>query len=164
MKNFERNTAWVLLFSLTIMLTVQIIARYIFFTSINWIEEFSRIIFIWFIYLSISWIITQGRHIRVTALDLIMPESMKWGFSLFADTLWLAFNLIMTYYGFMFVRSEIVIYSETDVLEIPEAIVHGIIPVGFALMSVRLIIHMHRVYVLGGPEAIYETEKLEEEG
>ena len=79
MKNFERNTSWVLLFSLTIMLTVQIIARYIFFTSINWIEEFSRIIFIWFIYLSISWIITQGRHIRVTALALTRQVALELG-------------------------------------------------------------------------------------
>ena len=73
-RNIERNVSWLLLLALTLMLTAQIIARYVFFTSINWIEEFSRIVFVWFIYLSISWIIIQGRHIRVTALDMILPD------------------------------------------------------------------------------------------
>lgn len=162
-RNFERNFSWLLLLALTLMLTAQIITRYVFFTSINWIEEFSRIVFVWFIYLSISWIIIQGRHIRVTALDMILPDLWKSSFSIFADFLWLFFNIIMTYYGALFVWSEIVNYSETDVLEIPEAIVHGIIPVGFALMTVRLAAHMYRVYIMGEPEVLYQTEKLDEE-
>ncbi len=162
-RNIERNVSWLLLLALTLMLTAQIIARYVFYTSINWIEEFSRIVFVWFIYLSISWIIIQGRHIRVTALDMILPDLWKSSFSIFADSLWLLFNIVMTYYGFLFVWSEIENYSETDVLEIPEAIVHGIIPVGFALMTIRLAFHMYRVYILGGPEVLYQTEKLDEE-
>ena len=163
MRNLERNSAWLLLVALTFMLAVQVVARYVFFTSISWIEEFSRIVFIWFIYLSISWIIIQGRHIRVTAIDLILPPSWQRPFALLADLLWLAFNVFMTYYGYLFVMTEIEVYSETAILQLPEALVHAIIPIGFGLMTVRLAQHMVRVYIYKGPEVLYDTEKLEEE-
>lgn len=163
MRNIERNLSWLLLLSLTLMLAAQVIARYIFFTSISWIEEFSRIVFIWFIYLSISWIIIQGRHIRVTALDLVLPPSWRLPFAILADGIWLFFNGFMAYYGFMFVWSEIETYSETAILRLPHALVHAIIPIGFGLMTIRLVQHMIRVYVRGGPEILLDTEKLEEE-
>lgn len=163
MRNLERNLSWILLLMLTLMLTAQVIARYIFFTSISWIEEFSRIVFIWYIYLSISWIILQGRHIRVNFLDMVLPNTWKRPFFFLADSLWLLFNVIMTYYGYRFVESELTVYSETAILQIPEAAVHAIIPLGFGFMTIRLIQHMVRFYYHGGPEALYETEKLEEE-
>ncbi len=145
------------------MLAVQVVARYIFFTSISWIEEFSRIVFIWFIYLSISWIIIQGRHIRVNVIELILPPAWRWYFALLSDLIWLAFSVLMTWFGFLFVRSEIEVYSETAILQIPEAAVHAIIPIGFGLMTIRLIQHMVRVYIYKGQEVLYDTEKVEEE-
>ena len=163
MRNLERNISWLLLLVLTLMLTAQVIARYIFFTSISWIEEFSRIVFIWYIYISITWIILQGRHIRVNVLDMVLPEAWKRPFYILADFIWLFFNALMTYFGYRFVMSEIEVYSETAILEIPEAAVHAIIPIGFAFMTVRLAQHMIRVYVHGGTEVLYDTEKLEEE-
>ncbi|MFP6869484.1 MAG: TRAP transporter small permease [Nitrospinota bacterium] len=163
MRNFERNLSWILLLTLTLMLSAQVIARYVFFTSISWIEEGSRIVFIWFIYLTISWIIIQGRHIRVNAIELILPPAWSRLIAFVADLIWLAFNALMTWYGYLYVMSEIEVYSETAILQIPEAAVHAIIPLGFALMTVRLVQHMVRVYIYKGPEVLYETEKLEEE-
>ena len=163
MRNLERNLSWLLLLTLTFMLTAQVIARYIFFTSISWIEEFSRIVFIWYIYISITWIILQGRHIRVNVLDMVLPDSWKPRFYLLADFIWLIFNILMTYYGYLFVKSEIEVYAETAILQIPEAVVHAIIPIGFGLMTIRLAQHMHRVYIQGGAEVLYDSEKLEEE-
>jgi TRAP-type C4-dicarboxylate transport system permease small subunit len=160
---FERQLSWMLLLALTLMLTAQIIARYVFFTSISWIEEFSRIIFIWYIYLSISWITLQGRHIRVNAIDLVVPASWRKPIGLFGDLVWLGFCLLLAYYGYRFVMTEIEVYSETAILHLPHAIVHAIIPVGFGLMSVRLIQTMIRVYWRGGPEALYLVERQEEE-
>ena len=69
----------------------------------------------------------------------------------------------MTWFGFLFVRSEIEVYSETAILQIPEAAVHAIIPIGFGLMTIRLIQHMVRVYIYKGQEVLYDTEKVEEE-
>ena len=163
MNQFERRFSWVLLIALTLMLTVQIIARYVFFTSISWIEEFSRIIFIWYIYLSVSWITLQGRHIRVNAIDLMVPASWRRPIGLIGDLVWLGFGLLLTYYGYRFVITEIEVYSETAILHIPHAFVHAIIPVGFGLMSVRLIQTMVRVYWRGGPEALYLVERQEDE-
>ena len=163
MRHIERNLSWMLLLTLALMLLAQVVARYIFFTSISWIEEFSRIVFIWFIYLTISWIILQGRHIRVNAIDLIMPASWARPIAFVADALWMVFNILMTYFGYLYVRSEIDVWSETDILQIPEAAVHSIIPIGFGLMTIRLAQYMYRVYVKGEPEVLYDVEKQEEE-
>ena len=145
------------------MLTSQIVARYVFFTSISWVEEFSRIVFIWYIYLSISWIIIQGRHVRVNVLQYVVPEFLLKYFNFLADSLWLLFNVVLGYYGVLFVISEITVYEETAELEIPVAIVHAIIPIGFTIMAFRLIQYMVRVYVKGEPEVVFDTEKLDEE-
>jgi len=162
-RNLERNLSWLLLVTLTLMLTSQIVARYVFFTSISWVEEFSRIVFIWYIYLSISWIIIQGRHVRVNVLQYVVPEFLLKYFNFLADSLWLLFNVVLGYYGVLFVISEITVYEETAELEIPVAIVHAIIPIGFTIMAFRLIQYMVRVYVKGEPEVVFDTEKLDEE-
>lgn len=163
MRNIERDISWVLLLALTLMLTAQIIARYVFFTSIGWIEEFSRIIFVWYIYLSISWIVIQGRHIRVNAIDLMVPASWRKPIGLLGDFVWLAFGLLLAYYGWRFVLTEIEVYSETEILYIPHAFVHAIIPVGFLLMSARLLQYMVRVHLRREPEVVYEVERQEDE-
>ena len=163
MRNLERNLSWVLLLTLTVMLSVQIVARYLFYTTFSWIEEFSRVVFIWFIYLSISWIIIQGRHVRVNVLQYFLPKSFIKPFYFFADLLWLIFNLVMTYAGYLFLESEMNPLQRTATLEIPEPIIHAIIPIGFGLMSVRLILYMYRVYVKKEPEIIFDTEKTDEE-
>lgn len=163
MANFERHGTWLTLLTLTILLTIQAIARYVFFTSFGWIEEFSRIIFVWFLYFSMSWVVLQGRHIRVDAIELILPVFLKRWVAVFADSIWLAFNLVMTYYGARLILSEIRIYSETPILHIPHALVHAVIPIGFGLMTVRLIQYMVRVYYKDGPGVLYQTEKMEEE-
>lgn len=163
MANLERHGTWLSLLALTIMLTIQVIARYVFFTSFGWIEEFSRIIFVWFLYFSMSWIVLQGRHIRIDAIELILPVSLRRWIAVLADSIWLAFNLVMTYYGTRLILSEFQIYSETPILHIPHALVHAVIPIGFGLMTVRLIQYMVRVYIKDGPEILFQTEKLEEE-
>ncbi len=77
--------------------------------------------------------------------------------------MWLIFNIVMTYAGFLFLAEEMNPLQRTATLEIPEPIIHAIIPIGFGLMSMRLIFYMYRVYVKNEPEVIFDTEKTDEE-
>ena len=77
--SFEMIFAGCLLVLLTVLLTVQIINRYILGTSFVWLEEIARISFVWMIYFSAAGAARDDRHIRVEIIDLFVgPTAIKW--------------------------------------------------------------------------------------
>ena len=52
--DIERRVAYFLLVLLTTLLFVQILNRYLFMTSIAWMEETCRLSFVWLIYFSVA--------------------------------------------------------------------------------------------------------------
>lgn len=62
---FEEIILIVLLFLMTLVLGVQIVARYIFNNSLSWSEEFVRYMLIWSAFMSIPYSIKKGLSIRV---------------------------------------------------------------------------------------------------
>ncbi len=62
---FEEIILIVILFLMTLVLGVQIVARYIFNNSLSWSEEFVRYMLIWSAFMSIPYSIKKGLSIRV---------------------------------------------------------------------------------------------------
>jgi len=141
-ENFERWVSIFLIAFLAVILFVEVLFRYIFYQSVGWIAEFSGFIFVWFIYLSISHITGKNAHIRVQILDLFLPKHWIRYVDMCFNFLWLAFNLLMTYYGAQLVLSVIEYPFRTPILDISMAFPYSIIPLAFGLMSIRLAIHM----------------------
>ena len=136
--NFERWISMFLIAFLTAILFLEVVFRYVFYISIGWIGELSGIFFVWFIYLSISYITGQGGHIRVQILDFITNKEFCKKVDLVMDSLWLAFNALMAYYGFELVMSVVEYPFQTPILDISMIIPYLIIPIAFGLMTIRL--------------------------
>ena len=62
-------------------------------------QRVSGFIFVWFLYLSVSYITGQGSHIRVKILDLFTPKRYIYYVDICMNFMWLGFNAFMTYYG-----------------------------------------------------------------
>jgi TRAP-type C4-dicarboxylate transport system permease small subunit len=136
--SFEMIFAGLLLVLLTVLLTVQIINRYILGTSFVWLEEIARISFVWMIYFSAAGAARDDRHIRVEIIDLFVgPATVKW-ITLVADVLVFGFDLVVVWLGILLVRSTIQYGDTTPVTDIPMGLIYAVIPVCFGLMAYRL--------------------------
>ena len=137
-QNFERWISAFLITLLTVMLFIEVLFRYLFYQSIGWINEFSGFIFVWFLYLSVSYITGRNSHIRVQILDLLIPKRYIQYVDIAMNFLWLAFNVLITYYGVQLVLSVVRYPFKTPILDISMAYPYAIIPLAFGLISIRL--------------------------
>ena len=160
-QNFERWISMFFIAFLSIALFVEVLSRYVFYTSVGWISEITGFMFVWFIYLSISYVTGQNSHIRVQILDFLLPEKWIQRVDFFMNLIWLAFNILMTFYGVQLVLSVVRFPFKSTILDISMAIPYAIIPIAFGLMTVRLSINMvqdFRKQFQLGPESLGEGD------
>lgn len=141
--NFEVYIANISLVLMVGLLTLQIIARYVFQMGIAWTEELSRFSFLYFVYLSSCFVMMKGRHIRVECLvNALSPTLRKW-IGLFGDVLQMGFCLVAAYAGYLLLVDMIAYPVYSPSLMLPLFYFYGIIPLAFFLMALRV---LQRVY------------------
>lgn len=143
-ENFDRWVAAFLIVFLTVILFIEVLFRYLFYESIGWINECSGFIFVWFLYLSVSYITGRDSHIRVQILDAFAPKKYVHYVDICMNFLWLGFNVLMTYYGVQLVLSVIKYPFRTPILNISMAYPYAIIPIAFGLSTVRLATNIYK--------------------
>lgn len=137
--NFESRLSYFLIVLLTIILSVQIVNRYIFSTSFVWLEEIARISFVWLIYFSVASAARENDHIRVGLIDMFVSPATLKIINYIADALVVGFNLVIVWYGIQLMISSVTYGDKTPVTDIPMAIIYSVIPFCFALMTIRIL-------------------------
>ena len=139
LEHFERNVANISLAALVVVLVLQVFFRYVLQTGISWSEEVSRFLFIWFVYISASYAVQVGTHIRVSLVVDFMPTALQRPLRVISDLLWIGFNAIVIVSGIQLIGTmvEYPVYSTS--LLLPLAAVYVIIPLSHALMIVRIL-------------------------
>jgi len=125
--------------ALIILLTLQVLFRFVLSKSISWAEEVSRFAFVWAVYCGVILAANEDRHIRVTIqLKLFGERTQKWILAA-ADIFWIIFNSILSFFAVEFVLSmfEFPYYSQTTGINL--VYVYTIIPIGFVFMTIRII-------------------------
>ncbi|MED9946933.1 MAG: TRAP transporter small permease subunit, partial [Peptacetobacter hiranonis] len=74
---FEEVLLVLLLISMTLVLGVQIIARYVFQNSLTWSEELVRYLFIWSAFLGVPYCINKGASLKVVQFIDYLPAKLK---------------------------------------------------------------------------------------
>lgn len=139
LENFEKNVANISLATLVLVLLLQVFFRYVLKIGISWSEEVSRFLFIWFVYISASYAVQVGTHIRVSLVVDFMPASLQRPMQIISDFLWIGFNAIVIVSGVQLITGmiEYPVYSTS--LLVPMAVIYIIIPLSHALMIVRIL-------------------------
>ncbi|MDQ0338285.1 TRAP-type C4-dicarboxylate transport system permease small subunit [Caldalkalibacillus uzonensis] len=138
----------------------QVFMRYVMGDSSRWSEELARYLFIWLIYIGISYGVKRQRHISVDALSMVLSARGKVILNIIANMLFLFFAVFMVFYGYQ-VMMYIFDRGQTSAgLGLPMGYVYAAGPVGMALTSVRLIQHLIKQFrrLLAG-----DLEDVEEE-
>ena len=135
--NFERWIMMALFVALFFIVMAGIISRVVFNSPFTWTEEAARLVFIWLIFMGISYGTKYDKHINVTIVLDKMPKKVSVLFTIFWDIVALAIFVWIGFYGVQYI-----IYmsnSVTSVLRINQGITTSIVAISAILNLIRII-------------------------
>lgn len=127
--------------SMTVLIFMQVIFRYVFKESLSWSEELARYLFIWLTFIGASIATREKTHINVAMfIDNIKSAKTKKIFVIFANLLSMAFLGVLTYYGFS-IATQILQFKQvsSSMPFLYVGIVYFAVPLGSLLMFLNLI-------------------------
>ena len=137
-----------LVFSVALIF-VQVVMRYIFGNSLSWSEELARYLFVWQIWLGVSYAARNRTHLRITLVkDRLSPDAQKI-LELVITAIWIGFGIFVAAKGITLVMKVARFNQLSSALQLPMMYVHLAVPVGCGLMVIRLIENTVKSYLLG---------------
>jgi len=137
-ENFEK---WILIASLIAMVLIvfmQVVLRWIGHATV-WAEELSRYIMLYQVWIGAAYAVRENAHIRITALVNRFTGQKKQYSELIVLTIWMIFAIWLTAEGIVLVNKISLMGQLSAALRIPMTVPYASVPVGGALMTVRLI-------------------------
>lgn len=123
---------------------LEIISRALANTSFAWSEELSRYVLIWITYFGAAAVTRDNSHIRVEFLiDRLHPTARRI-VEIFVVLLCLVFSAVICVVSLRYVSDsrDLGMMSADSYLPVPIWVFQSIIPIGFGLISFRLILNL----------------------
>ena len=136
---FEIAIGCVLISLMTIIIFIQVVMRYVFQNSLVWSEELARYIFIWLIYLGLSYGAKMMKHIKIDAALSLFPKMARPYVVILGDILFLAFALFIIATSLEIVQKQLILGQTSPALQVPMWTVYAAPLVGFTLTAIRQI-------------------------
>ena len=148
----EEYLAVALTAALGILLTSQIVLRFVFEVGFVWTEEIARVMFIWVIFLGAVVGMRRHLHFRVTAGLQLFPVRFRLAAELMGDFILLLFCLALTWHGLELVISTLEVEFRLRATGISMFWPYLVMPLSFGLQALRLIMR-HLVKQWGSEHA-----------
>lgn len=139
LNNFESYICKLLLTSFVALLFLQIVGRVFLGHIFPWTEELATYMFVWFVFFGASYAAKLGAHNRVTFQFKALSKRTVHYIEGIADLFWLFFNIYFVYLAFDFVFFRMNKFWKSQTLGVEMKYFYMILPIAFALMSVRII-------------------------
>lgn len=136
-QNFELYLGTLCFFMLTILLTLQVVSRYVFRHSFTWMEELATILFVWMVYLGVSAAVTYRKHLRIDFVLTMVPFKVKRVMLIASNVVFALFNIYITVIIWKVIQ--LLGNSQTTMLHLPQKFVYAVIPFALVLSVIRLI-------------------------
>jgi TRAP-type C4-dicarboxylate transport system permease small subunit len=141
-----------LVFSVALIF-LQVVMRYIFGNSLSWSEELARYLFVWQIWIGVSYAARNRTHLRITIVkDKLGPQASKI-LELVITIIWIGFAIFVAVKGFTLVMKVARFNQLSAALQLPMMYVHLAVPVGCTLMIIRLLENTVKDYRQGKKSA-----------
>lgn len=127
-----------------VVMTLQVISRYVFGSPIKWSEEFARYSFVWISYLGCAYCVGADGHTSITALKERLSEKGQ-------KVLTIVGNVIMigVFLRLMPIAIEYIAKNEdflTSIMRIPFKYLYYSLPVGIGLSIIQLVMKVILVF------------------
>ena len=140
---FEPVCIVTLITLMTAIICLQIVLR-IFDASLSEAEEIARFLFVWAMYLSISYAIRDDRHIRITFLVDKLPRNGRALAYNCSDLVCLAYSVVVVFFGYRVISRSLELGQIAPATEMPVAVLYGSVLIGCMLNVIRIVVRLHR--------------------
>ena len=137
-QHFEEILMSVFLVGIVVMMTVHVFCRYVLKAPLTWTEEATRYMFIWFVFIGISYGIKKETHIRVNIIEPLHPKVIPI-FSLIQDIIGAAFIFYMLPAAVKAMQQISMRHQISAGLHLPMICVYGALFIGLCLSVIRII-------------------------
>jgi len=149
MSGLKRLSAWfdrleeafiaVALGLMTALTFIQVVLRYLFQSGLVWSLEATTYTFGWLVVVGMAYGVRTHSHIAVDILTRRLPEAARRTVARIAFLLCLGYCALMIVGGFSFVSGLMRLGLLAQDIPLPRWVIASILPVGFALLALRLI-------------------------
>ena len=137
-KNLEEVFMGSTMIVMFVVLFGQTVRRYVFNTALNWPEELSRFVFIWYVFVGMAYCERYHTHLIVDFLTAFFPKlNVLYGWV--GDFSVLAFSCVMAYFGIDKLQALIKSGQLSPAMEFPMWIAYLALEVGFVLCIFRAV-------------------------
>ncbi|WP_167762331.1 TRAP transporter small permease [Blastococcus sp. CT_GayMR20] len=124
---------------LVVLVSTNVVARYVFSGGIAWAEEMSRLIFVWMSFLGAYVALRRGAHLAIGMLVDRLPQWPRFSIVLFGQALVAAFLVVLVKAAVELVQQSITFGTTTPILGISVAWSHLPIAVSGILMLLHVL-------------------------
>ncbi len=140
------DVAVVLLFSAAVILYFsQIVSRYVFGFTFAWAEELIVTLVVWACFIGASLAVRHKTHISVDLLVRMLPPVPHRIAALAALGIGMVFTSLVCVWGVQFVRFMALTGNRAESIDMPAYPLYMAVPLGAALMTIRLLQEVWRV-------------------
>ena len=145
-------SAWCL-FLIGFFITFEVVMRYVFNSPTIWVDEISRILQVWVVYLAAAYVL---KHREMVTIDLILSKPntlLRRLAESVAILILFIFAGVACYYGFqIWLKSTLAGHTTDTFLAPPKLITHAPVWVGSALLMLQGLVQLYRVWTEDLPE------------
>lgn len=138
-ENIEQYLCVILLAAFTTVLFIQVVMRKVFNNSLSWSEELARYMFIWLVFLGVSYGAKQMKHLRIDAFLGIFPKKVRPYVLILSEILVMVFSVIVVWSAYVTVSKYMQLGNLSAALHMPMWIVYSSAFLAYILVFIRQI-------------------------
>lgn len=139
LSELEDNICSIILLAMTILTAINVFARYVFKSSMPFVEELASLGLIIISLSGAAVAAKRGAHLGLTIITDLFPKRMQKWFTLLGHIFGAIFGGVMLYYGILMTQLEHKLNFATAGMQWPEWIFGAFIPISGAVILIRYI-------------------------
>jgi TRAP-type C4-dicarboxylate transport system permease small subunit len=138
-ENLEKVLGMIAISAIVIVLTIQVVSRYVFKYSLSFAEEAATMLFVMFTYLGASLAVKRRQHLRITLLVNMLSVKGQKIEGIVVNVLFFIAISVVTY-GMTTVIGSLKKYKmATPIMQIPKYLIYAVVFACLCVMLLRLI-------------------------
>lgn len=135
----EEGLIAVILAAMTLLTFLQVVLRYVFNTGLLWALEATLYMFGWLVLLGISYGVRTHAHIGIDAAVKLFPPAVRRGIGIVVVALAIGYTCLMFYGAWFYVDRLFILGIDAEDIPIQRWILTLCLPIGFAMLAIRLV-------------------------
>lgn len=165
LNNLEEKFLILNLLISTLLVFMNVVLRYCFHSSLSWVDEAARYMFIWLIWIGADYTLANRKHLRIDILSSKLTGKARIALEIFVLTLWCGFSVFLGIQGAKLVSVVVKTGQLSTAMQISMGWAYLCIPLAGIFMAIRLVFEIIGILRTGEiikPELSEEEAMIEE--